>query len=73
MYSEAHNTKLLLSPREAAHTLSVSEKSLWLHTTPRGPIPCVRLGRSVRYSVDALKAYLSIQERLNQTAEAPAA
>lgn len=50
--------KLLLTPREAADTLSVSEKSLWSLTTPRGPIKCVRLGRSVRYSITTLREFI---------------
>ena len=55
------STKLLLTPREAAETLSVCEKSLWSLTAPRGPIRCVKLGRSVRYSVDALREFINQQ------------
>lgn len=57
----ATNGKLLLTPREAAQTLSVCEKSLWSLTAPRGPIKCVRLGRSVRYSVDSLREFIAQQ------------
>lgn len=53
--------KLLLTPREAAETLSVCEKSLWSLTAPRGPIKCVRLGRSVRYSIEALREFVAQQ------------
>lgn len=53
--------KLLLTPREAAETLSVCEKSLWSLTSPRGPIKCVRLGRSVRYSHDVLREFIAQQ------------
>lgn len=49
-------TRLLLKPREAAACLGVSERQLWAHTQPRGPIPCVRIGNNVRYSVEALQA-----------------
>jgi hypothetical protein len=52
---------LAVSLREAAKLLSISERSLWTLTAPRGPIPCCRIGRSVRYSVDALRRYLDTQ------------
>ena len=62
----ASNTKndeqrMLLKPREAAASLNISERQLWAHTEPRGPIPCVRIGSSVRYSPQALQAYISQQ------------
>jgi predicted enzyme related to lactoylglutathione lyase len=38
--------------------LSICERSLWTLTAPRGPIPVVRLGRSIRYRVADLDAYL---------------
>jgi len=49
---------LAVPARDAARMLSISERALWALTAPRGPIPCVRLGRSVRYSVAALQRYL---------------
>lgn len=57
------NVRLLLTPREAAETLSVCEKSLWSLTAPRGPLKCVRLGRSVRYSLDALREFIAQQSQ----------
>jgi hypothetical protein len=50
---------LLVSHREAAKMLSISDRTLWGLTAPRGPIPCVRFGRLVRYSVDDLNAAIS--------------
>lgn len=50
--------KLLLTVREAAAALSVCEKTLWSLTAPRGPLPAVRLGRSVRYDVTDLRAFI---------------
>lgn len=50
---------LAVPPRDAARLLSISERTLWSLTVPRGPIPCVRIGRSVRYAVAALEAYLA--------------
>ncbi len=41
--------KLLINTHEAAKLLSISEKKLWSMTAPRGPLPCVRMGRAVRY------------------------
>lgn len=54
--------KLLLRPREAADAMGVCEKTLWSLTSPRGPIPCVRLGTAVRYSPDALQRWIREQE-----------
>jgi predicted DNA-binding transcriptional regulator AlpA len=54
--------KLLVSARTAAEEiLSISERKLWSLTSPRGPIPCVRIGKSVRYSVAALEAWVEQQ------------
>lgn len=60
--SSSVSDRLLLTPRDAAETLSVCEKTLWSLTHPRGPIRCVRLGRSVRYSVDALREFIAGQQ-----------
>ena len=50
--------RLLFTPRDAARTLAVSGRTLWAMTAPRGPIPCVRIGRSVRYYVDDLRGFI---------------
>ena len=49
---------LLLSPRDAAKALSISEKTLFNYTKA-GDIPVVRIGRAVRYSLDDLKAWIA--------------
>ncbi|MEX0701299.1 MAG: helix-turn-helix domain-containing protein [Planctomycetales bacterium] len=54
--------RLLLSPREAAEALSISPRSLWALSAPRGPIPTVRIGRSVRYSPTDLSAWIEAQK-----------
>jgi hypothetical protein len=64
--STADQDRLLLKPRGAASSLSISERQLWQHTQPRGPIPCVRIGNCVRYSPEALQAYIDGQHRLGQ-------
>ena len=55
--------KLLLGAREAADTLSVSPRTLWSMTSPRGPIPAVRLGARVLYSPDALRRWIDEQQQ----------
>lgn len=57
-----NDDRSLLKPREAARRLSISERQLWEHTHPRGPIRCVRIGGCVRYSPNALQAYIDNQE-----------
>jgi hypothetical protein len=43
--------------------LSISERTLWSITTPRGDLPCVRLaGRTVRYDVATLRRWLADQQ-----------
>lgn len=53
---------LLLTPRAAAAALSVCERTLWAMTHPRGPIPAVRLGRAVRYSMAELQRWIATQQ-----------
>lgn len=49
---------MLLTARQAAKVLSISERTLW-GLTKAGDIPAVRFGgRNVRYSPDDLKAWI---------------
>jgi predicted DNA-binding transcriptional regulator AlpA len=48
----------LLKRRAAAATLSVSERTLFSLSYPRGPIPVVRVGRSVRYDPRDLEEWI---------------
>ena len=48
---------LLVSPREAANLLGISERSLHTYTAA-GTIPVVRIGGSKRYSVAALSEWI---------------
>ncbi len=48
---------LALSAREAAKTLSISERLLWTKTQA-GEIPCVKIGRRVVYPRHLLRAWL---------------
>jgi excisionase family DNA binding protein len=52
---------LLVRPAEAARLLGVSERALW-SLTRDGTVPCVRLRRSVRYSVEALREWIARQQ-----------
>lgn len=47
---------LLVTPKEAARRLAVSVKTLTRLTRPSGPVPCVRIGRQVRYAPSDLAA-----------------
>jgi excisionase family DNA binding protein len=49
----------LLSVPEAADYLSISHRSLWAMTAPRGPIPSIKFGRAVRYPIEGLDAFIA--------------
>jgi hypothetical protein len=49
---------LALRAREAAKALSISERTLWSLTSPRGPIQAKRVGSAVIYPIENLKAWL---------------
>ena len=51
----------LMTSQQVAKFLQVSERTLWELTEPRGPIPAVRIGRSVRYVPEAIEMWLSTQ------------
>jgi len=54
-------TKLLLSAREAAKALSISERTLYSRTAD-GTLPCVRLGCRRLYDPRALVAWIDNQQ-----------
>lgn len=49
--------RMLLTARETAAALCISERTLW-GLTARGEIPSVRIGRSVRYHVADLQQWI---------------
>lgn len=53
---------LLLTPAEAAKALAISTRSLWAFTAA-GEINAIRLGRSVRYSVEDLRQFVEGRKR----------
>ena len=71
----SEQTKLLLTPAEAAETLSISQRTLWT-MTKKGQVACVRLGRAVRYCPRDLEELIKSQRNQNngeyhETAERP--
>ena len=62
MFNPASEVRLLLKPCEAAAQLSISERQLWQHSQPRGPIPCTRIGKCVRYSPESLQSYIDSEQ-----------
>jgi predicted DNA-binding transcriptional regulator AlpA len=51
---------LLVGADEAARRLTISRKTLWNNTSPRGEgIPCVRIGRVVRYIPAELERWIA--------------
>ena len=57
MTTDTNNVQLLLTARDAAKALAISERTLWTLTN-NGDVPCVRLGRAVRYDPDDLRAFV---------------
>ncbi len=57
MKNVLNDFKILLTPADASEALSISPRKLW-SLTAGGEIPCVRIGRSVRYCIDDLRAYV---------------
>jgi excisionase family DNA binding protein len=49
---------LLLTPRQAAHALGISERTL-VTRTQEGVFPIVKIGRSTRYDVEFLRRWIS--------------
>jgi hypothetical protein len=70
-HADAERERLLLTPREAAKAMGISERNLWDLTSPRGPVPVVVLGpRTIRYDPADLKAFFAEQKAA--AAERPA-
>ena len=63
--TEQNSERLALRPQEAARALGVSLRTLWTMTSPRGPIPCVRLPSGKRaavlYPVEALRQWMAAE------------
>lgn len=51
------NAKLLMTARETAEALSISERKLW-DLTNENEIPAIRIGRSVRYAIEDIQLWI---------------
>jgi hypothetical protein len=64
---------LALRPRDAAKAMGISSRLLWGLSSPRGPIPCLRIGhgkrQTVLYPVADLQAWLSQQAEAGKEAD----
>jgi len=56
-------TPLLLSPREAAQMLAISERKLWSLTHVERAIPFVKCGRLIRYATVDLERWIESQRQ----------
>jgi predicted DNA-binding transcriptional regulator AlpA len=54
--------RLLLNARDAATALAISPRKLW-ELTNGGDIPCVRIGRAVRYDPADLQDWIAGQKQ----------
>ena len=54
--------ELLLKPNDAAKRLNVSVRTLRDLTNKMGEIPAVRIGKSVRYDVADLRAFIEMKK-----------
>ena len=48
----------LLTSREIAKLLHISERTLWSFTAPRGELPAIRIGRVVRYDPHDIETFI---------------
>jgi excisionase family DNA binding protein len=55
---------LLLTATEAAEALAISPRTLW-SLTDSGDLPCVRIGRAVRYDPADLRAWIDRRKAAN--------
>ena len=62
MIKEVPVQRLLLKPNEAAEMLAISPRLLWT-ITDSGALPCLRIGRLVRYDPTDLKAWVNAQKQ----------
>jgi len=54
----------LLSAKQLAEALGVSLVTIIRHTYPRGPLPCVRVGKLVRYDPEeVMKVLRELREK----------
>ncbi|MEC8554661.1 MAG: hypothetical protein VXZ82_06610 [Planctomycetota bacterium] len=59
----AKQSRLRNSRDTAADFFGKSERWLWEQSEPRGPIPCIRLGKSVLYDWDLIEQWLAAHRK----------
>lgn len=64
----ASGIETLLTPREAAALLNVSERTLW-GLGNRGEIPVVRLGRATRYDPEDVRALIVARKSCGESVD----
>ena len=62
--------RLLVKAPEAAKMLAVSPRVLWTLTNT-GEMPCVRIGRSVRYDLADLREWIDARKLKRRYADMP--
>ena len=62
MTEHIETPRLLWKSREAAAALCISERTLW-KLTDEGKIPCVRIGRAVRYDPADIRSWIDSQKK----------
>lgn len=63
MADHVTGNRMLLALPEAAEALGVSARHLWELSIRRREIPCVRVGRRIMYSPEALRAWIAAQQQ----------
>lgn len=58
MNNSTINETRLMTVKDAAAYLAISERKLW-DMSNTGEIPCVRLGRAVRYDLQDLDSFIA--------------
>ena len=56
-FSDYRRSDRLIGRREAAQYLAISDRHLWT-ITASGALPCIRIGRSVRYALADLDGFI---------------
>lgn len=59
--------RLLLTPREAAESMGICERTLY-ELTRQGKLPVIRIGRAVRYSVDDIRDWIKKSKKFSESA-----
>ena len=58
-----NSPRLLVTPSDAARALAISTRKLWA-MTKEGEMPCVRIGRAVRYDVGDLQKWVDARKEV---------